>query len=84
VVFVVSSMSKGFRGVRMEWYKDGKQFGSVEKESLPLQRRIEIDPDVDAAWGAVARRRMRELRSGKVRGIPVSAVFSRARKICKA
>ena len=43
-----------------------------------------IDPDVDAAWGAVARRRMRELRTGKVRGIPVSAVFSRARKICKA
>ena len=43
-----------------------------------------INPDVDAAWGAVARRRMRELRSGKVRGTPVSAVFSRARKICKA
>ena len=38
-----------------------------------------IDPDVDAAWGAVASRRMRELRSGKVRGVPVSAVFSRAR-----
>ena len=37
-----------------------------------------IDPDVDAAWGAVARRRMRELRSGKVRGVPVSSVFSRA------
>ena len=43
-----------------------------------------IDPDVDAAWGTVARRRMRELRTGKVRGIPVSAVFARARKICKA
>ena len=43
-----------------------------------------IDPDVEAAWGTVARRRMRELRTGKVRGIPVSAVFSRARKICKA
>ena len=43
-----------------------------------------IDPDVDAAWGAVARRRMRELRSGKVHGVPVSAVFSRARKLCKA
>ena len=38
-----------------------------------------IDPDVDAAGGAVARRRMRELRSGKVRGVPVSAVFYRAR-----
>ena len=43
-----------------------------------------IDPDVDAAWGAIARRRMRELRSGKVRGVPVSAVFSRARKLCRA
>ena len=43
-----------------------------------------IDPDVEAAWGTVARRRMRELRTGKVRGIPVSAVFSCARKICKA
>ena len=38
-----------------------------------------INPDVDAAWGAVARRRMMELRSGRVRGIPASAVFSRAR-----
>ena len=43
-----------------------------------------IDPNVDAVWGAIARRRMRELRSGKVRGIPVSEVFSHARKICKA
>ena len=43
-----------------------------------------IDPDVDAAWATVARRRMRELRSGKVRGVPASAVFSRARKLCKA
>ena len=43
-----------------------------------------IDPDIDAAWGAVARRRMRELRSGKVRGVPAATVFSRARNICKA
>ena len=43
-----------------------------------------IDPDVDAAWGAVARRRMKELRSGKVRGVPASRVFSRARKLCNA
>ena len=43
-----------------------------------------IDPNVDAAWGAIARRRMRELRSGKVRGVPVSEVFSHVRKICKA
>ena len=43
-----------------------------------------IDPDVEAVWGAVARRRMMELRSGQVRGVPVSAVFSRARKLCRA
>ena len=43
-----------------------------------------IDPDVDAAWGVVACRRMKELRSGKVRGVPASRVFSRARKLCKA
>ena len=43
-----------------------------------------IDSDIDAAWGAVARRRMRELRSGKVRGVSASAVFSRARNLCKA
>ena len=43
-----------------------------------------IDPDVDAAWATVARRRMRELRSGKVRGVPASSVFSRARNLCKA
>ena len=43
-----------------------------------------IDPEVDAAWGIVARRRMRELRSGKVRGVPASAVFSRARNLCNA
>ena len=43
-----------------------------------------IDPDVDAAWGAIARRRMRELRSGKVRGVPVSSVFSRARNFLRS
>ena len=40
-----------------------------------------IDLAVDAAWGAVARRRMRELRAGKVRGVPASTVFSRARNL---
>ena len=40
-----------------------------------------IDPDVDAPWGTVARRRMRELRSGKVCGIPASTVFSLSRKL---
>ena len=43
-----------------------------------------IDPEVDAAWGVVASRRTRELRSGKVRGVPVSAVFSRARNFLRS
>ncbi len=43
-----------------------------------------IKPEVDVAWGAVARRRVRELRSGKVKGLSASSVFSNARAICKA
>ena len=37
IIFMVSSKPKGFRGVSMKWYKDGKQFGCAEKMSLPLK-----------------------------------------------
>ena len=37
IFFMVSSKLKGFRGVSMKWYKDGKQFGCAEKMSLPLK-----------------------------------------------
>jgi len=37
IIFMASSKPKGFRGVRMKWYKHGKQFGSAEKKSLPLE-----------------------------------------------
>ena len=35
IIFMVSSKPKGFRGVSMKWYKDGKQFGCAEDASLP-------------------------------------------------
>jgi len=38
------------------------------------------DLEVDAAWNAVSRRRLGELRTGKVKGIPASAVLARARE----
>ncbi len=43
-----------------------------------------VSSEIESAWGSVASRRMRELRTGKVKGIPASTVFSRARSLCKA
>lgn len=40
------------------------------------------DPAVEAAWAAIAGKRLRELKSGKVRGVNASTVFARARKAC--
>lgn len=37
VFFIASSMPNEFRGVRMKWYRDGKQFGCAEEKSLPLK-----------------------------------------------
>lgn len=39
------------------------------------------DPVVDEAWGREIDRRLAELESGKVQGIPVDEVMARARKI---
>lgn len=41
-------------------------------------------PEIDAAWSAVARRRLGELRSGRVKGIPVATVLYRARSMCRS
>lgn len=38
----------------------------------------EVDPDVEAVWLAEAERHLRELRSGKTRGLPADAAFARA------
>ena len=42
------------------------------------------DLEVDAAWNAVSLRRLGELRTGKVKGIPASTVLARARALCRA
>ena len=48
-------------------------------ERLPLSG--EIDPAIDEAWKPEVRRRLEELESGKVEGIPGDAVSQRIRKI---
>ncbi len=39
----------------------------------------EPDPDVTAAWDAEIKRRVDEIRSGQVKGIPVEEVFGQLR-----
>jgi putative addiction module component (TIGR02574 family) len=41
----------------------------------------EPDPAVDEAWGREIDRRLAELESGQVQGIPAEEVMARARKI---
>jgi putative addiction module component (TIGR02574 family) len=60
-----------------------------EALSLPVEERALIadsllrslnmpDSDIDAKWTEVAKRRLQELRSGKVKPIPGEEVFERA------
>jgi putative addiction module component (TIGR02574 family) len=62
-----------------------------EAESLPVEDRTLVvdsllrtlnrpDPEIEQKWLAVARRRMEELRSGKVKGVPAEDVFVRIRQ----
>lgn len=57
---------------------------------LPIEERLRIvdavlksinapDPEVDKAWAKVAKRRLDELDSGDVEGIPGEVVFERIR-----
>lgn len=39
----------------------------------------EIEPDVEELWLAEAERRLKDFRSGKVRGIPAAKAFAKAR-----
>ena len=41
----------------------------------------EVDPSVDKAWHAEIRRRIDDLETGKVRGIPLEETLAKARKI---
>lgn len=61
-----------------------------EVESLPVEERVLVvdailrtltppDSDVDRKWAEVAKRRLEELRSGRVNGIPGDQVFAKVR-----
>ena len=62
-----------------------------EVESLPIEERVAVvdgllrtlnspDPEIDKEWIAVAKRRLSELRSGKVSAIPGEEVFARIKE----
>jgi putative addiction module component (TIGR02574 family) len=62
-----------------------------EALSLPVEERVMIadsllrslnmqNADIDAKWAEVAKRRLQELRSGKVKPIPGEEVFSEVNK----
>jgi putative addiction module component (TIGR02574 family) len=38
------------------------------------------DPEIEKQWIAVAKRRLKELRSGKVQAVPAEEVFTRIRQ----
>lgn len=62
-----------------------------EAEALPVEERTVVvesllrslnppDPEIDRKWAAVARRRLEELRSGRVKPVPGEEVFARIRQ----
>jgi putative addiction module component (TIGR02574 family) len=62
-----------------------------EAESLPVEERTMVvdsllrslnppDPEMDRKWAAVARRRLEELRSGRVKPVPGEEVFAKIRQ----
>jgi putative addiction module component (TIGR02574 family) len=61
-----------------------------EAKSLPVEQRALVvdalllslnppDPEIDRKWAAVAKRRLEELRTGKVKAIPGEEVFEKIR-----
>ena len=62
-----------------------------EAESLPVEERTVVvesllrslnppDPEIDRKWAAVAKRRLEELRSGRVKPVPGEEVFAKIRQ----
>jgi putative addiction module component (TIGR02574 family) len=62
-----------------------------DAESLPVEERSVVvdsllrslnppDPEIDRKWAAVAKRRLAELRSGRVKSVPGDEVFAKIRK----
>jgi len=68
---------------------------TADAMKLPLRDRVqlaqrlistldgEVEADTEALWFAEAERRLDELRSGKVQGIPAEDVFRNAREALK-
>ena len=68
---------------------------TADAMKLPLRDRVqlaqrlistlddEVETDTEALWFAEAERRLEELRSGKVQGIPAEGVFGKAREAPK-
>jgi len=63
-----------------------------EAMDLPIEERIHlvdslllslnpVDNDVEAAWAKVAERRLDDMLSGRVQGVPAERVFERAKKL---
>lgn len=59
-----------------------------EASALPIDERVSVvdsllrtldapEPEIDAAWLAVAQRRLSDLRSGRVQSVPGPEVFAR-------
>ena len=62
-----------------------------DAESLPVEERALVvdsllrtlnppDPDIDKEWAALAKRRLEELRSGRVTPVPGKEVFAKIRQ----
>ena len=62
-----------------------------DAESLPVEDRTIVvesllrslnppNPEIDRKWGAVAKRRLEELRSGRVKPVPGDKVFAKIRQ----
>ena len=50
-------------------------------DRILLARQGGIEPNVEAAWKTEIHRRVDDIRSGKVQGVPVEESLARARKI---
>ena len=52
-------------------------------DRIMLARHGGIEPGIELAWKTEIQRRVEEIKSGKVRGIPVEESLARARKILR-
>jgi putative addiction module component (TIGR02574 family) len=50
-------------------------------DRILLERHGGIEPDIEAAWNTEIDRRVKEMETGKVQGIPVDQSLARIRKI---